>query len=54
MGMTPTQLYSIPPVTSAAQQLIKIHSDLQSEDIPIDIHPLEVRDESCVDMLVQG
>lgn len=44
MGMTPTQLYSIPEVCNAAQSLLDIHGQVGREDVPMDVHNLTVLD----------
>lgn len=43
MGMTPTQLYSVPEVCKAAQSLLDIHGEVGQEEIPMAVQALGVR-----------
>ena len=42
MGMTPTQLYSIPQVCKAAQSLLDIHGEVGEEEIPMKVQEVAV------------
>lgn len=43
MGMTPTQLYSVPEVCKAAQSLLDIHGEVGQEEVPMNVQQLVVR-----------
>ena len=43
MGMTPTQLYSVPQVCKAAQSLLDIHGEVGEEEVPMNVQEVTVR-----------